>query len=145
MNNILTKFQAQGQLKDCLGHWWKPGSKVQPDLGICKNHFLEAPIIKQYWGKAHRSIHQLKQGQIWSICHTGCHGSRRLSFCELFASGLCPCFWACHVSNYWSGCGKEGHDMTIATEEIQTIIGLCVQSLYATKIGKSKENGLFSW
>jgi hypothetical protein len=35
------KFQAQDQLKDCLGHWWnpgikKPGSKVQPDLGICK-------------------------------------------------------------------------------------------------------------
>jgi hypothetical protein len=43
MDNILTKFQAPGQLKDCLGRWWRPGSKVQPDLGICKI-ILEAPM-----------------------------------------------------------------------------------------------------
>ena len=34
------------------------------------------------------------QGQNWSICAMGCHSSRRLSFHELFASGLHPGFWS---------------------------------------------------
>jgi hypothetical protein len=33
------------------------------------------------------------QGQDRSILYTGCYGSRRLSFHELFALGLCPGFW----------------------------------------------------
>ena len=73
-------------------------------LRYLASHCLETPIIKQYWGKAHRSIHQ--QGQVWRIRYTGCHGSRRLSCHELFASGLRPGFWACHASHYWSGCSR---------------------------------------
>ena len=44
------------------------------------------------------------RGQVWSICYTGCHSSRRLSFHELFASGPRPGFLACHTGHYWSGC-----------------------------------------
>ena len=30
------------------------------------NHSLGAPIIKQYWKKACKTLHQLSQGQIWN-------------------------------------------------------------------------------
>ena len=62
-------------------------------LRYLTSHCLEIPIIKQYWKKADRPILWLMQGQNWSIHAMGCHSSRRLSFCELFASGLHPGFW----------------------------------------------------
>ena len=58
MSNILMKFQAQGRLQDYLEHWWRPGSKSSTWFRYLTTYFSEAPIIKQYWKKAHRSIHR---------------------------------------------------------------------------------------
>jgi hypothetical protein len=35
-------------------------------ISYLSNHSLGAPIIKQYWRKAHRTLHQLLQGHIWT-------------------------------------------------------------------------------
>ena len=50
ISNILTKFQVQGWLKDCLGYRWRPGSNGQSNLAICQ-------IIP--WGTDNKTI--LKQ------------------------------------------------------------------------------------
>ena len=68
IGNILTEFQALGlaqELPRALVKAWTQSSIL---LRFWANHFLEVPIIKQYWKKAHRYIHQLIQGQVWTIC-----------------------------------------------------------------------------
>ena len=70
------------------------------------NHSLEAHIIKQNWKKAHRSIHRLMQGQVWSIRAMGSQCSRRLIFCETFWLGSASKLLGLPCSFYWSGCGN---------------------------------------
>jgi hypothetical protein len=62
IGNFLTEFQAK---------WWAQGlpralvkARKQSSilLRYLESHCLEAPIIKHYWKKAHRSIHKEKFG-----------------------------------------------------------------------------------
>jgi hypothetical protein len=105
MTNILTKIKAQGWLSDVLGYWNTGGG--ESNLAICQNQSLEVLLIKKYGRKAHRSVHQLMQGQIWSIHFTGSHGSRRLSFHETFCLGIASKLLGLSHSHHWSRRGKK--------------------------------------
>jgi hypothetical protein len=74
IGNILTEFQAQGQLKDYLGHWWRPGSKVQFCLGIWQ--VIAWRHLKQNNTEESTQTHSLTNART-SLEHS-CYGMPRL-------------------------------------------------------------------
>ena len=111
ISNILTKFQAQGWLKDYLGHWnTGEGQEAMVNLTsyLSNDSLGGGPIIKHYWRKAHRTFHQLLQRQIWTISlYETPENFQKTSFHETFCLRTVAKLLDLSHRLHWSGCGSN--------------------------------------